>query len=147
MDKNDLLRRFAEAYKNDGFPPLAGKIMGLFYISNEKYFYFEDIMHEVGASKGAVSKTLKLLIELNRVDFVYSKGKSRRRMFYMDIQGIKHFLRSVIINYKKQDQLLKECAQVRTNENEELNEFIGNSLQFNKEVLTFLDEKTEQYFK
>ena len=42
---------------------------------------------------------------------------------------------------------MKECVQLRTDENKELNEFIDDSLQFNKEVLAFLDEKTEQYFK
>ncbi len=146
MNKKELLNRFATAYKQDGFSPLAGRVMGLFYMSNQKYLNFEEIIHETNASKGAVSKTLKLLIQMQRIDFVISEQKGRKRLFYLDIEGLKYFIRMIINNYKDQDQLLKECLQARTNENEEMNNFIKDSLNFNKDVLTFLNIKNEQYF-
>ncbi len=146
MVGKDLLERFAIAYKNDGFPPLAGKIMGLFYISNQKYFSFEEIMQRVGASKGATSKTIKILLEFKRLNYSMSKEQVRKRMFYLDIQGVTQFLQIVIDNYKNQNQLLKESLQARTNENEEMNDFIKSSIQFNNEVLAFLNIKSEQYF-
>ena len=147
MNKEKLLDRFGEAYKNDGFPPLAGKIMGLFYISNQKHFNFEEIVCEVGATKGAVSKNIKLLFELNWIEYVLKNNGSRKRHCFLDIHGVKYFLRLVIENYKEQDKLLKECANMRNNDNEELNNFIQDSIQFNEEVLAFLDLKSEQYFK
>ncbi len=146
MVKENLLKRFADAYQNDGFPPMAGKIMGLFYISNQKYLSFNDIIEETGASKGAVSKTIKLLIDMRRINFIPSKEKGRKRLFYLDIQGIKIFLRSVVENYRKQDQLLIECKGLRNDENDEMNNFIDDSLEFNKSVLSFVAKKTEQYF-
>jgi len=145
MAKKELLDRFATAYKNDGFPPLAGRIMGLFYISDKKHLSFEDIICETEASKGAVSKILKQLIQLHRIN--YTKiNNGRKRLFYLDINGLKFFLQMIIDNYKAQDQMLKECLQIRTNENEEMNNFIKDSINFNKEVLTFLSIKNEQYF-
>lgn len=146
MNKKELLNRFATAYKQDGFPPLAGRVMGLFYISNKKYLSFEEIINETNASKGAVSKTIKLLIQMHRIDFIISEEKARKRLFYLDIEGLKYFIRMIINNYRDQDQLLKECLQTRTNENEEMNNFIKDSLNFNKDVLTFLNIKNEQYF-
>ena len=147
MDKIDLLNRFGKAYKNEGLPPVAGKIMGLFYISDKKYFDFDEIVAEVDASKGAVSKNLKLLIKLRRITHVACKESVRKRLFFLDINGVKYYIRFVIENYKAQDQLLKESLELRSKENNELNDFIKNSLEYNKEVLTFLELKRKQYFK
>ncbi len=145
-EKHELLINFAKAYELDGLPPLTGKIMGLFYVSDQKYFSFEEIMEQVGASKGAVSKTLKLLQNLKRISFVVSKEHSRKRLFYLDTNGIKHFIRMVISNYREQDLLLKTCLDMRSNENLELNKFIENSIAFNADVLAVVDEKMEKYF-
>ena len=146
MVKKEMLDRFEIAYKKDGFPPMAGRIMGLFYISDQKYFTFEEIILEVRASKGAVSKTIKLLLELKRINYILSENQSRKRLFYLDIQGLIQFLRMVIDNYKSQNQLLKESLQIRTNENKEMNVFIKGSIQFNNDVLAFLEAKSEKYF-
>jgi len=90
---------------------------------------------------------MQVLIELNPINYISSENMSSKRLFYLDVKGIKLFLHSVLMNYKKQDQLLNECAQIRTNENEKLNDFINDSLKFNKEGLAFLVEKTKQFFK
>lgn len=146
MSKENLLDRFAEAYKIDGFPPLAGRIMGMFYIYDQKYFSFDEIVSIVKASKGSVSKTLKMLIGLGRVTFIQSKEHKRKRLFLLNIDGLRHFLNTVILNYKKQDSLIKECLELRTNENLELNNFINSSVEFNAEILEFIEEKMVKYF-
>ncbi|WP_066630939.1 hypothetical protein [Labilibacter marinus] len=146
MVKESIIERFAEAYKIDGFPPLAGKIMGVFYMSDSKYFCFEDLVLLSKGSKGAVSKTLKLLIGLSRIGFIYSKERKSKRLFYLDTKGIRDFLEIILANYKKQDILLKECLQLRSDENQELNMFIKNSLTFNDEVISLIEEKMNKYF-
>lgn len=146
MHKEQLLERFAKAYHTDGFPPLAGKIMGIFYVYDQKYFSFDEIVKIVNASKGAVSKTLKLLLELKRIAFIKSQEHKRKRLFYLDIQGIKHYLSIVLTNYKKQDELIRESLELRTQENMDLNNFIEDSIKFNAEILEFLEKKIEKYF-
>ena len=146
-NKQELLNSFGEAYEFDGLPPLTGKIMGLFYISDKKYFSFEEIIEEVNVSKGAVSKTLKLLIQLKRVAYINDSSNSRKRLFYLDISGIIYYLTLVLDNYKRQDDLLKECLKLRTSENEELNKFIKNSMKFNADVLAEINKKMNEHFK
>ena len=144
--KSKILESFAEAYELDGLPPLAGKVMGLFYLSDKKYFSFDEIIEQVKASKGAVSKSLKVLINLNRISYKLSPQYIRKRLFYLDTIGIRHSINMVISNYKKQDLLLKACLELRTNENLELNEFIENSIAFNADVLAVIEEKMNKYF-
>lgn len=143
-----ILERFALTYKKDGLPPLVGKVMGLLYISDQKYFTFDEIQKIIGSSKGATSKAINLLLELNRINYIYSdKSKKKKRLFYLDIKGVFFFLELVIKNYSDQNELLKESLELRTNENEEMNEFIINSINFNSEMLNFFRTKSNQYFK
>lgn len=146
MSNESILDRFAEAYRIDGFPPLAGRIMGIFYSSDIKYFSFSDLVKLSKATKGSVSKTLTLLIGLNRVAFINSKERKGKRLFYLDTKGTRLFLELIINNYKKQDLLLKECLNLRSDENLEMNKFIKDSLDFNADVLNLLDEKMNKYF-
>ena len=53
----------------------------------------------------------------------------------------------MIANYKKQDLLLKKCLQLRTNENEELYNFIKDSVGFNTEVFAHLELQMKKHFK
>ncbi len=146
MDKEQILDRFAEAYRIDGFPPLAGRIMGILYISDSKYLSFDELIQASNARKGSVSKVLKLLISLKRISYKHSEEKKGKRLFYLDIKGTKLFLELIIDNYKNQHKLLNECLQLRSSENVEINTFIENSMAFNNEVITFIDEKKNQYF-
>jgi DNA-binding transcriptional regulator GbsR (MarR family) len=145
MKKEELLERFAITYKNEGYPPLAGKIIGLFYISDEKYLTFNEITEKTGASKGAISKTLQLLLEHNRINYTTEKN-GRKRLFYLDIKGLIKFLKMIIKNYEDQNILIEECLELRTEGPTEMNEFMKSSIKFNIEILTFLNQKSEQYF-
>lgn len=142
-----ILERFAIAYKKDGLPPLAGKVMGLLYINDQKHFSFNEIADYIKASKGATSKVIKLLLDLNRINFIYSDENKKKRLFYLDIKGVFSFIELVIENYENQNQLLKESLKLRTNENEEMNNFITASINFNTEVLDELKTKSNKYFK
>lgn len=144
--QDEIITSFGEAYEVDGFPPLAGKIMGLLYVSDKKYFSFDEIVQQVKASKGAVSKILKLLVDLHRVNYIICKDSSRKRLFYLDIKGIRFFVDVVIANYRKQDLLLQECLKHRNSENPELNKFIENSIALNADMLEMLDDKVKKYF-
>ncbi len=142
-----IIERFAVAYKKDGLPPLVGKVMGVLYISDQKYFTFDEIQKKIDSSKGATSKAINLLLELNRISFIYADESKKKRLFFLDIKGVFYFLELVIKNYSDQNQLLKESLELRTNENKEMNHFIKTSISFNTEVLNFLKTKSNEYFK
>ena len=146
MNKEEIINTFERTYKNDGLPPLAGKIVGLFYVSEKKYLNFLDIKKHLDASKGAVSKTLKFLIQLNRVKCVSSENDKRKRYYCLDIPGLIHFLKYIITNYEEQSTLLEEVVKIRGDGKEEMNMFIDKSIKFNNEMLEFLKLKSEEYF-
>jgi len=46
----------------DNYPPIAVKILGLFYTTNKKYLTFEEINDGIGVSRSATSKALTFFI-------------------------------------------------------------------------------------
>ncbi len=81
--KDILIEQSAELYKMVGYPRIAGRIMGLLYVSEQKYFTFEQLMETLKISKSATSKSLKFLLEINEIDFIIKPENTRRRYFYI----------------------------------------------------------------
>ena len=44
--QEEIIDTFGELLTKDNYPPIAGKILGLFYTSDQKYFTFEEIKKE-----------------------------------------------------------------------------------------------------
>lgn len=147
IKKQSILNLYAEALKEDNYPPIAGKILGLFYISDQKYFTFEELMKELNVSKSAISKALKLLLEIGEVNYKKIEGNKRKRHFYLDIQGNIDRLERLVNAYYMQTQLLEETLEFRSSNNQELNNFIKTSIKFNKEALYYFDKKIKEHFK
>ncbi len=72
MDKQKeiLIEQSANLYKSIGYPRIAGKIMGLLYVSEQKHFTFQELMDTLNISKGATSTALNFLIEIKEIDFI-----------------------------------------------------------------------------
>ncbi|MBB6462212.1 hypothetical protein [Flammeovirga kamogawensis] len=147
MERKELLNKFADAHKHDGLPPLANKIVGVFYLSNEKYLGFDDIVDLVDASKGAVSKALKLLMSIYRINHIQDPTTSRKRLFYLDPDGAEKYIKIVAEGLSTQNELIKELNQFRTNGNNEMSDFIERTIAFNGEAIAFLLKNSERYFK
>ncbi|MDY8137956.1 helix-turn-helix domain-containing protein [Aquimarina sp. 2201CG5-10] len=146
MDIEKILDLYALSYKEENYPPVAGKILGLFFISNQKHFTFEEIMEKVNASKSATSKALKLLITLGEINFEFLEGNKRKRHFYIDIKGtIEHFKR-LIDGLHMQNELYKETLKFRTNENEELSKFIQDNINFSLELAIEAERLVKKHF-
>lgn len=147
MSQEDIIESFGELLVADKYPPIAGKILGLFYTSNSKYLTFEEIKEGIGVSKSATSKALTFLYTLNEVSYIYDENNSRLRLFYLDIKGSIDRFNSIVDAYTMQTVLLKEILKARNNENEELNNFIKKTIAFNEEATTYMKQKTEIHYK
>ncbi len=86
MQQEELITAFSEIFKAIGNSPTAGRISGLFYLSDQKFLTFEDIMEQLSISKSATSKALKILVERGQVAFI-TKEDSRKRYYYLSING------------------------------------------------------------
>ncbi|MGH1383448.1 hypothetical protein [Kordia sp.] len=147
MSQEDIIESFGELLVADNYPPIAGKILGLFYTSNAKYLTFEEIKEGISVSKSATSKALTFLYTLNEVSYIYDENNSRLRLFYLDIKGSIDRFNSILNAYTVQTTLLKEIQKTRNNENEELNGFIEKSIAFNEEATVYMKQKLEFHYK
>jgi DNA-binding transcriptional regulator GbsR (MarR family) len=146
MDKQTILEAYAMAYQTDRYPPLSGKIMGLFTITGKKYLTFEELMDELQISKGALSKNLKLLIASKKINFTYDKKNTRKRLFYLDVEGSKQHLQMIVDNFRFQRQLTIHAKKIRGEGDKEVDQFINDSINFSNDILKELKRLIAKHF-
>ncbi|MBB3699530.1 hypothetical protein KMW28_24610 [Flammeovirga yaeyamensis] len=146
--KKKLLDQFAKAHKFDGLPPLANKILGVFYLSDEKYLSFETLTEFLDSSKGAVSKMLKILIAVRRVNFIQDPTSKRKRLFYLDSKGAEEYVNLVVEGLMEQRSLMLQLSAYRTSESDkEIDDLIERTLAFNQQIVTALQKNNKKYYK
>lgn len=145
-DTQKLLALYAFTFSEDGYPPVAGKILGLFHISNQKYLTFDEIKEQISASKSATSKALNLLMDMGDVGFTTFKEHKRKRYFFLDIEGGIAHLQKLIKAYTLQNEVLEETLEHRDDSNPEMNRYIEKTIIFSQEVIEFIEEKIHEHY-
>ncbi|CAL2102052.1 hypothetical protein [Tenacibaculum sp. 190130A14a] len=145
-DRKEILELYAAAFKVDNYPPTAGKILGLLYTSNQRYFSFEDLIDAVDVTKSAISKALKFLETTGEVSYIYDEKNKRKRLFYLDIVSVKEQLYKNLQAYHTQIKLMEASLKLRNEENKDLNSFIKTSIEFYTEVLNYYEERLKNHF-
>jgi len=142
----ETIEEFAEVMRIEGYQPLAGRIIGMFYVSDQKYFTFDEIVETLGYTKGSVSKALKYVQEIGVVAFEMKKDIKRRRYFYLNVtNSIAHY-QNLIQTFKRQIELHQRCLGYRNGENEELDGFLKNMAEMNAKVHKVLEAELKQRF-
>ncbi len=144
--KETLIKQSAELYEMVGYPRIAGRIMGLLYVSDQKYFTFQELMDTLNISKGATSKAIKFLMEINEIDFIIKKENKRRRYFYISEKGSVKSLESWAQSLLIRKNILEQILQLRTDENPEVNHFIQQMIAFTKDIYPFVEDKIKEHF-
>lgn len=147
ISKEEIINSFGELLVEDNYPPIAGRILGLFYVTNKKHLTFEEIKESLNISKSATSKALSFLIKLKEVSFIYDENNKRLRLFYLDVDGSIERFNSIMKAYNLQTILFKEALQARNEENEELNHFIEKTILFHEDVIGFVMDKMKLHYK
>ncbi len=146
-EQKKLIKETSELYKIIGYPPIAGKIIALFYVSDQKYFTFEEIMETLSISKSATSKALKFLTDLGEVSFETKAGNRRKRYFYI---SIKNSLKS-LTDWKKslstRQEILEKVLKIRGKENPDFDRFIKQQIGFIADIDVCIGKKIKKYFK
>ncbi|WP_298420465.1 hypothetical protein [uncultured Kordia sp.] len=145
--KKEITDSFGELLSNDNYPPIAGRILGLFYTSDQKYFTFEEIKTALNISKSATSKALSFLNQINEVAYTYDEHNKRLRLFYLNIEGLVKRISTVLEAYKLQSKLFEQVLNLRNDDNSTLNNYIEKSILFSEDVLGFVQQKLEFHFE
>lgn len=141
LTKKQLIDLYALVYKSENIPPIGGRILGLFFVSNQKYFTFEELMEELSISKSATSKALKFLIEIGDVSFIKSKENKRKRLFFIDINGVRERMNKMMEAYKLQVELMEKTLAFRDETNTEINNYLNEFISSSKEIIKVLENQ------
>ncbi len=147
-EQKNAIEQFSEALLAENYPPLSGRILGLFYVSDKKYFTFNELVEILEVTKGSVSKALSFLQDhLGIIKFIFKDGIKRRRYFYVDIPSNIEYLERFIASYKTQNEIYKVALRMRGEENIEMNKFLENNIMFNEAVLKSIEEHFDKSFQ
>ncbi|ADX66946.1 Uncharacterised protein [Weeksella virosa] len=80
IDTDQLISDIENFFEhNNGYPPLTAKIFTYMLVEvGQKGITFEELVDKFKASKSSISCSLKYLIEIDKVDFVYKEDKRKR---------------------------------------------------------------------
>ncbi len=73
-----------------GFPRMAGRIWAVLLISDKEYFSSEELMEQIGASRGTVSTMSRMLETIGLINRVTIQGDRKHYYRAADSQGLIH---------------------------------------------------------
>ncbi len=144
-EKQALINQSAELYKMIGYPPTAGQIMGLLYVSDQKYFTFQELIDTLKISKSAISKSVNFLLEIHEISFKIKKDNKRKRYFYISKKGTVKSLQQWINSVAVRQSLLEQILTLRNEENKELNELIKSQISFSKTIIPVAEKELKKF--
>ncbi|MBS9766007.1 MAG: hypothetical protein KGV44_00540 [Flavobacteriaceae bacterium] len=143
--RQTLINQSAELYKMVGYPPTAGQIMGLLYVSDQKYFTFQELIDTLKISKSAISKSLNFLLEIKEISFKIKKDNKRKRYFYISKKGTIASLQQWIDSLAVRQHLFEQLSTLRNEDNKELSELIKNQIDFSKAIISVAEKELKKF--
>lgn len=142
-----LIERIGVFQEKTGMQPVAGRIIGLLYVSDKPELTFDEIREVLGISKSATSNALNLLQHLNRLDYITYSG-DRRRYFRLNLNRWRELVIKEIDAVTDFSDTLMEVVAERTKETPEYNQDLKDLADFlqylNKEMPKLLKQWEEQ---
>ncbi len=145
-DKEKLLIESAEIFKDINWTPIAAKIIGLFYVSDQKYFTFQEIIDTLNISKSNASRTLKVLLSTGKVAYITKDDNKRKRYFYLSIEGSIALINNLLEGLERQQVFFEKILHLRSDENPELNQLIQYQKEYLEKITPMLQIKTKEHF-
>ncbi len=146
-DKEKLLIESAEIFKDINWTPIAARIIGLFYVSDQKYFTFQEIIDTLNISKSNASRALKVLLNTGKVSYITKDNNKRKRYFYLPTEGSITLTNNLLERFKRQQAFFEKILCLRSDENPELNQLIEYQKGYLEKIIPMLQIKTKEHFK
>ncbi|MDX5420609.1 MAG: MarR family transcriptional regulator [Hymenobacteraceae bacterium] len=129
--QQELIERIGVFQEKTGMQPVAGRIIGLLYVSDRPELTFDEIREVLGISKSATSNALNLLQHLNRLDYITYSG-DRKRYFRLKLDRWRSLVLKEIDSITDLSVTLREVVAERTGETPEYNQDIQELADFLK---------------
>jgi DNA-binding MarR family transcriptional regulator len=146
MENQQITQVFPLLQKQEFYPTNMGKILSVFYKSNQKYFTFEELEEQTNIEAEDLQNTLDQLEERDEINDITSIEDSNHKRYYLNVKGNIKNLQITIQTNKQLIALLEKIVDARDSSNQDLNQFIKQSISFNSEVLDFMEKASVEYF-
>jgi DNA-binding MarR family transcriptional regulator len=146
MENQQITQVFPLLQKQEFYPINMGKIWSVFYKSNQKYFTFEELEEQTNIEAEDLQNTLNQLEERDEINDITSIEDSNHKLYYLNVKGSIKNLQITIQTNKQLIALLEKIVDARDSSNQDLNQFIKQSISFNSEVLDFMEKASVEYF-
>jgi DNA-binding MarR family transcriptional regulator len=146
MENQQITQVFPLLQKQEFYPTNMGKILSVFYKSNQKYFTFEELEEQTNIEAEDLQNTLDQLEERDEINHITSIEDSNHKRYYLNVKGSIKNLQITIQTNKQLIALLEKIVDARDSSNQDLNQFIKQSISFNSEVLDFMEKASVEYF-
>ncbi|MHA6249973.1 GbsR/MarR family transcriptional regulator [Pontibacter sp. CAU 1760] len=107
-----LIEKIGIAHEEKGFQPVAGRIIGLLYVSPRPELTFDEIRESLNISKSATSTALNLLMHIGRVDYTTFPG-DRKRYFRIKLSNWREVIYEETERMVKISHVLQEVIELR----------------------------------
>ncbi len=107
-----LIEKLGIANEEKGFQPVAGRILGLLYVSPRPELTFDEIRESLNISKSATSTALNLLMHMGRVDYTTFSG-DRKRYFRIKLSNWREMIQDEMERMVKISYVMQEVLEVR----------------------------------
>lgn len=141
--KRALIEKIGIFYEKMGHQPVAGRIMGLMFVSERPELTFDEIRETLSISKSATSTALNLLIETGQVEYITFSG-DRKRYFKLKTSNWRDAVTKRIQNIINLKSLLNEVLEARSDQSPEFNTCLVEYVDFldyiQKEIPVLLEK-------
>jgi DNA-binding transcriptional regulator GbsR (MarR family) len=86
--QKELVEVIGRFYDQEGFQPIAGRILGLLMVMDKEQFTFDEIVEELQISKSSASNALKNLEIRGNIEYVTKPGDRKR---YFQVKKMEPF--------------------------------------------------------
>ncbi|MFN8209048.1 MAG: hypothetical protein U0T82_16820 [Bacteroidales bacterium] len=137
--QKELVETLGQIYEKEGFPPIAGRILGLLIVSDKEKFTFDEIIEELQISKGSASTAIRMLELQNGIEYITLPGDRKR---YFRLKKADRF--SLVDEYKskleRSQSYLQMVLDLKADKHSDNAEFIRDMIG----ILSFFKNKFDE---
>ncbi|CAD5276367.1 MULTISPECIES: MarR family transcriptional regulator [Imperialibacter] len=127
----DYVEKVGVFFEQNGYPPVAGRLIGYLMTSNEKGRTFYEIHQFVNASKSSVSNALNKLVEKGLVKYLTISG-DRKRYFFLDLKPWIGQTKERAEFFSSFSSLINDCVSIRDDKQSEFTQDLMKLEAFHK---------------
>ncbi|HKL36338.1 MAG TPA: hypothetical protein VJ899_08595 [Salegentibacter sp.] len=141
-EKTRLIEKLGVQFEKEfQLAPVAARIFSTTLLTGKKGITFDQLVIDLNAGKSTVSTHLEHLQATNKIEY-YTKTGDRKRYFIVKPDLMENHIDEITAKWEAQRCIHKEVLEYKIQSNELNKEDPPFNLEFQKNLLNFLDEAT-----